>query len=136
MFTDVAALLPANVPSTSLNSHPTFAPSTVPQVVKMPAPTALRNAAPPAEDQAMIESTPLPAEEHGELFDPQALPSDTQPAPQITPRDAGEDEVMADETGRPRFAPAIATPIAFRRELRKVPIPPHRMTPLKNSWPK
>jgi RNA-binding protein PNO1 len=104
----------------------------------MPAPTALRNKSDvPAEDQPMAESTPLPAEEEQtELLDMQALPSDTPAAPQITADAPVDDQVMTDESGRPRFAPAIATPIAFRRELRKVPVPPHRMTPLKNSWPK
>jgi RNA-binding protein PNO1 len=103
----------------------------------MPAPTALRKPEAAVEDQAMVESTPLPAEEETtELVDMQALPADTPSAPQNTSENTGDDQVMTDETGRPRFAPAIATPIAFRRELRKVPIPPHRMTPLKNSWPK
>jgi RNA-binding protein PNO1 len=101
----------------------------------MPAPTALRKQDAPTEDQHMDESTPLPAEESTELLDMQTLPQDAPAAPQNADRTV-EDHVMTDESGRPRFAPAIATPIAFRRELRKVPIPPHRMTPLKNSWPK
>lgn len=41
-----------------------------------------------------------------------------------------------DEEGRPRFAPASAKVDAVRIEHRKVPIPPHRMTPLKTAWPK
>lgn len=107
----------------------------------MPAPTALlRRPEALAEDQAMAESTPLPAEETTELLDMNALPVDSTSAlTQITPETSEnppEDAVMTDETGRPRFAPAKAIPIAFRRELRKVTIPPHRMTPLKNSWPK
>jgi RNA-binding protein PNO1 len=47
-----------------------------------------------------------------------------------------EDTSMTDDSGRPKFAPASAVPLAFRREQRKVPIPPHRMTPLKTAWPK
>ena len=50
--------------------------------------------------------------------------------------EAEADTPMTDEVGRPRFAPAKAVPLAFRREQRKVPIPPHRMTPLKGAWPK
>jgi len=47
-----------------------------------------------------------------------------------------EDMPMTDESGKPKFPAAKSIPLAFRREQRKVPIPPHRMTPLKNSWPK
>jgi RNA-binding protein PNO1 len=41
-----------------------------------------------------------------------------------------------DEEGRPVFTPAKDTPGVYRVEQRKVPIPPHRMTPLKTYWPK
>lgn len=41
-----------------------------------------------------------------------------------------------DEEGRPVFTPAKDTNNAYRVESRKVPVPPHRMTPLKASWPK
>lgn len=41
-----------------------------------------------------------------------------------------------DEEGRPRFAPASKSTDVVRIEHRKVPIPPHRMTPLKAAWPK
>lgn len=45
-------------------------------------------------------------------------------------------EMHIDEEGRPRFAPATASTDAVRQESRKVPIPPHRMSPLKSTWPK
>lgn len=41
-----------------------------------------------------------------------------------------------DEEGRPLFTPETSSNSAYRVETRKVPIPPHRMTPLKASWPK
>ncbi|RKF71380.1 Pre-rRNA-processing protein PNO1 [Golovinomyces cichoracearum] len=41
-----------------------------------------------------------------------------------------------DEEGRPKFLPANVTESQPRIEVRKVPIPPHRMTPLKAVWPK
>ena len=45
--------------------------------------------------------------------------------------------MQIDEEGRPRFAPAQnADDGPHMRESRKIPIPPHRMTPLKNSWDK
>ncbi|KAI5778227.1 hypothetical protein EDC01DRAFT_719448 [Geopyxis carbonaria] len=45
-------------------------------------------------------------------------------------------EIHIDEEGRPRFAPAKQHMDVARAESRKVPVPPHRMTPLKNSWSK
>jgi RNA-binding protein PNO1 len=36
----------------------------------------------------------------------------------------------------PKFAPAVSSPTAIRIENRKVPIPPHRLTPLKATWPR
>jgi RNA-binding protein PNO1 len=41
-----------------------------------------------------------------------------------------------DAEGRPHFAPSTDIPLAMRIETRKVPIPPHRFTPLKAQWPK
>ncbi|KAF2740352.1 Pre-rRNA-processing protein PNO1 [Polyplosphaeria fusca] len=105
----------------------------------MPAPTALlRQPVALAEDLAMAETTPLPAEEETELLDMHTLPSNSasSEAAAQSSETLGEDEVMTDENGRPRFGPAKDIPIAFRRELRKVPIPPHRFSPLKTSWPK
>ena len=40
-----------------------------------------------------------------------------------------------DEEGHTRFSPAKAEN-TIKVEARKVPIPPHRMTPLKSNWPK
>ncbi len=48
----------------------------------------------------------------------------------------GDTEMQIDEEGRPRFAPAKNDDGAKRRESRKIPIPPHRMSPLKAAWPK
>lgn len=41
-----------------------------------------------------------------------------------------------DEEGRPVFTPETSNNSVYRVETRKVPVPPHRMTPLKASWPK
>lgn len=62
-----------------------------------------------------------------------ALPDETTSAAQ----DPSPDTTMTiDETGRPQFPPAANRPAALHKDQRKVPIPPHRMTPLKLSWPK
>ena len=44
--------------------------------------------------------------------------------------------MQIDAEGRPKFAPASTTSLVHRMETRKVPIPPHRMTPLKSAWAK
>ena len=49
---------------------------------------------------------------------------------------AEDTEMHIDEEGRPKFPPAKINDDIHRIDTRKVPIPPHRMTPLKASWPK
>jgi RNA-binding protein PNO1 len=49
---------------------------------------------------------------------------------------AEDAEIHIDEEGRPTFPPAKLSDGPQAAETRKVPIPPHRMTPLKNAWPK
>ncbi|KAF2242577.1 Pre-rRNA-processing protein PNO1 [Trematosphaeria pertusa] len=102
----------------------------------MPAPTALlRKPEALAENQTLApESVPLPADNDVDLLPMEVLPAET---PANAPEAPSEDAPMTtDETGRPKFEPASSIPLAFRREQRKVPVPPHRMTPLKDSWPK
>ncbi|KAI5284618.1 pre-rRNA-processing protein pno1 [Ascosphaera acerosa] len=44
--------------------------------------------------------------------------------------------MVIDEEGRPLFTPMKPAANAHHVETRKVPVPPHRMTPLKATWPK
>ena len=101
----------------------------------MPAPTALqRRPEELANDVAM--SAPHPGDEPteaAELLDMNAVADEVLPD---TNHSSTDDTAMVDESGRPQFAPSKSIPLAFRRETRKVPIPPHRMTPLKGAWPK
>ncbi|KAJ4151351.1 hypothetical protein LMH87_012055 [Akanthomyces muscarius] len=97
----------------------------------MPAPTALKQA----------DETPLPIEatvveqEGGDEFILDASEAVTGEGEFMAPQDHDDDESMAvDEEGRPRFAPAKDIDPVTRVETRKVPIPPHRMTPLKQNW--
>jgi len=105
----------------------------------MPAPTALQRRPEElidnvTEDISMEASAvPLPEDNDAELI---GMDIEPDVAPAFTPEAPTEDTPMTDESGRPRFAPAKSIPLAFRREQRKVPIPPHRMTPLKTAWPK
>ncbi|KAI5957334.1 PNO1 [Candida jiufengensis] len=41
-----------------------------------------------------------------------------------------------DESGKPKFTSESNTNMKVKLESRKVPVPPHRMTPLKNVWTK
>lgn len=45
-------------------------------------------------------------------------------------------EMQVDEEGRPNFPPAKNIQMSAIVETRKVLVPPHRMTPLKTSWPR
>lgn len=100
----------------------------------MPAPTALQRR--PDELAAAVASPSLPGDEPTEatdLIDMDAVADAVLPDATLA---AADDTAMVDESGRPQFAPSKSIPLAFRRETRKVPIPPHRMTPLKTAWPK
>jgi RNA-binding protein PNO1 len=100
----------------------------------MPAPTALqRRPQEFADDVAEASSIALPAETEGELVN---MDIDHVAAADAPAGSAEEDTPMTNESGKPIFPAAKSIPLAFRRETRKVLIPPHRMTPLKSSWPK
>ncbi|KAF2832032.1 Pre-rRNA-processing protein PNO1 [Ophiobolus disseminans] len=104
----------------------------------MPAPTALQRRPEELADNLMedvsIEASavPLPEDNDDELVGLNVEPNATAVAPEAPT----EDTSMTDVSGRPQFPAAKSIPLAFRRETRKVLIPPHRMTPLKAAWPK
>ncbi|KAK1919709.1 pre-rRNA-processing protein pno1 [Pyrenophora teres f. teres] len=100
----------------------------------MPAPTALQRRPEEFAHDVTMEpsSVPLPEETEGELVDMSLDPVAAAQEPEAP----ADDISMTDESGAPKFPVAKSIPLAFRREQRKVPIPPHRMTPLKANWPK
>ncbi|KAI9781397.1 MAG: pre-rRNA-processing protein pno1 [Geoglossum umbratile] len=101
----------------------------------MHAPTALQRR--PEETVDDAENVPLPMEVDDDLLiDPtsSALAETTSiTAPAASENDT---EMHIDEEGRPLFAPAKNTDTPLKVETRKIPIPPHRLSPLKASWPK
>ncbi|KUI53786.1 Pre-rRNA-processing protein PNO1 [Cytospora mali] len=100
----------------------------------MPAPTALK-AAP--QEPAANTNLPTHTEDEEVLLDaPSADPTTTTDDQQQQDETTMQVDDAVDEEGRPRFAPASARSEVVRVEHRKVPIPPHRMTPLKAAWPK
>ncbi|QIW97675.1 hypothetical protein AMS68_003193 [Peltaster fructicola] len=99
----------------------------------MPAPTALQRA-PVQEAQDITQPTTATIEEEGVLINTSNDAAETQTIPQ----EGGEQDTSmdVDSENRPIFAPESSSKAAHRIEERKVRIPPHRMTPLKASWPK
>ncbi|KAK2750252.1 pre-rRNA-processing protein pno1 [Onygenales sp. PD_40] len=104
----------------------------------MPAPTArVRDPEEIADAQSAVAQN-APQYEEDILIDTNAAPP-TEPlpsAPQPQQQAEADSEMQIDEEGRPVFTPATPSESAYRVETRKVPVPPHRMTPLKATWPK
>ncbi|KAJ5860599.1 uncharacterized protein N7529_007909 [Penicillium soppii] len=94
----------------------------------MSAPTALRQEKPEAQPQAVSYD-----QDDEILIDAQAS---NEGVPVNPVAESTEEEMRIDEEGRPVFTPAKDVATAYRIETRKVPVPPHRMTPLKANWPK
>ena len=70
------------------------------------------------------------------MIDAQAS-TEADPSTYAPPAESAQDsEMRIDEEGRPVFTPETSSNSVYRVETRKVPVPPHRMTPLKASWPK
>ncbi|KIW26324.1 pre-rRNA-processing protein PNO1 [Cladophialophora immunda] len=109
----------------------------------MPAPTALQRAPPETIAESADQQPhdiPLPPDSNEENIEVDII---TAPQPESAVTQALEETDTAmqiDEEGRPRFAPASQsgseTTAALRIQSRKVPVPPHRMSPLKQSWGK
>ncbi|THY98999.1 hypothetical protein D6C93_04052 [Aureobasidium pullulans] len=92
----------------------------------MPAPTALQRAD-PEEIAQNLHDTPVVANNE----DDEMLISTTD-APAVQAADQTEEDTAM----TPLFAAEKTTNQQHRSESRKVPVPPHRWTPLKSSWPK
>jgi RNA-binding protein PNO1 len=96
----------------------------------MPAPTALKapTAAEPAPPGADIA---LPVEGEDDVLLDSAAMNSLETSALQPPAASDSNGMEIDEESRPQFAPQKDAPLAHRTETRKVPIPPHRMTPLK-----
>ncbi|KXT06240.1 hypothetical protein AC578_9184 [Pseudocercospora eumusae] len=94
----------------------------------MPAPTALQRAPEDLADETLQDAPPSTAEDEVVLV----TATDDQSA-----ENAEDDTVMeVDAASGALFAPEQPSKSRHRVEERKVRVPPHRMTPLKNEWTK
>ncbi|KAI5197350.1 Pre-rRNA-processing protein PNO1 [Aureobasidium subglaciale] len=95
----------------------------------MPAPTALQRVAPEEITQNLHE-TPSAANDEDEFM------ISTTDAPAVQVADQPSEDTAMTVDSQPLFAAEKATNQVYRAESRKVAVPPHRWTPLKNAWPK
>ncbi|KAL5533054.1 PNO1 [Sanghuangporus sanghuang] len=71
-----------------------------------------------------------PTESEHNVDDDDTLMIDESAAPALNPSDSATDAL----TFEPLSAAAQQAALAKKTEMRRIPIPPHRMTPLKNDW--
>ncbi|KAG7896275.1 hypothetical protein KL908_000789 [Ogataea polymorpha] len=95
----------------------------------MVAPTAVKKeVSEPAEAPTQVKN--IEEDTDTVLIDADA--PETEDKPSRTP-EAG---LVLDESGKPKFQSQAASNMKVKLESRKVAVPPHRMSPLKNAWPK
>lgn len=77
------------------------------------------------------------------LIDTNAIPTTTvedqdqsEPSNSLTIQQGETTELQLDESGKPKFSATSKSNMKVKLESRKVAVPPHRMTPLKNVWSK
>lgn len=98
----------------------------------MPAPTALQR----APEALSIEETRHDAAQSA-TEDPDTIITTSLEPSQDEQATTEDMDLDSESTTQPAlFSPEKASTTARRVEERKIRIPPHRMTPLKNSWPK
>lgn len=99
----------------------------------MPAPTALLK---PVADNAPPANILPPEPDNDESFALEGmndLPESSVVQAPITAQD--EEMEIVDEEDRPHFPQVQNDDGSFRVQSRKVPVPPHRFSPLKSNWP-
>jgi RNA-binding protein PNO1 len=106
--------------------------------ITMPAPTALQRApdALAQEEEVAMTEAPMEEEVGGVLLDPSATEETAATALHVQePTNDTDAPMQIDEEGRPKFAPAKDTSLGLSKvETRKIAVPPHRFSPLKNNW--
>lgn len=103
---------------------------------RMPAPTALQRAPEALANELAVHDAPTSTTT--EVDDDIMITTTDQPTELSQPTSSSNPPDMdSEQPTTSLFAPETpSTTSAFRREERKIRIPPHRMTPLKTSWPR
>ncbi|KAI9728943.1 MAG: pre-rRNA-processing protein pno1 [Chrysothrix sp. TS-e1954] len=97
----------------------------------MPAPTALLRAPEQLADET-AKTRDIAAQVDDITLHDTAPHNDSA----VAQTNGDQDAMLVDAEDRPVFAPEVTRKSAFRIEQRSVAVPPHRMSPLKASWPK
>ncbi|WPK27610.1 hypothetical protein PUMCH_005006 [Australozyma saopauloensis] len=99
----------------------------------MVAPTAAKIAQKPVvveqEDETLIDTTAIPMQS-------EVAPQEDEAMEEVEKTSEADQKVVLDESGKPKFSAAAKSGMKVKLESRKVAVPPHRMTPLKNTWMK
>ncbi|CAD1807940.1 Pre-rRNA-processing protein PNO1 domain protein [Candida parapsilosis] len=101
----------------------------------MSAPTALKRVEEPQNVQEVHDVPP----QGNEVENDDEMLIDTENVPSHELQQQGKADaqtVELDESGKPKFSGEAQSNMKVKLESRKVPVPPHRMTPLKNVWTK
>ncbi|RYC62861.1 hypothetical protein CHU98_g3346 [Xylaria longipes] len=97
----------------------------------MPAPTAPLK---PVVDDAPPTNVALPGTDDDQEFALDGM-NDLPESSAIQAPLTAEDMEIVDEEDRPRFPQVQNDDGSFRIQSRKIPVPPHRFSPLKSNWP-
>jgi RNA-binding protein PNO1 len=100
----------------------------------MPAPTALQRAPEAFSSEQATHDPPATTTENGQTLTLPTLPDPSEQAEQLQNQDTDMDAEPSQPSAL--FSPEKTSKLAHKTETRQVRIPPHRMTPLKSSWPK
>ncbi|KAL1304917.1 hypothetical protein AAFC00_003832 [Neodothiora populina] len=100
----------------------------------MPAPTALLRRPEELAIEEAVHDAPQSAVDEDSFMISTNTTAPSQDAPAVQqPQDT---DMQIDSAERPLFNPENTIAQVHRSETRKVSVPPHRMTPLKNAWAK
>jgi RNA-binding protein PNO1 len=98
----------------------------------MSAPTARLD-----KQAAVVVTAPQPEDEDDVLLIDAAGSLADEAAPQQDEQiDSGDKDVVMDEEGRPKFSSVANNNQKIKKEMRSIPVPPHRFSPLKTCWTK
>lgn len=91
--------------------------------------TSAKHVAAEEPEEMLINTTSIPTKS-------ETAPINDEEMENTEETDGPIQKVVLNESGKPKFAAATKSGMKVKLESRKVAVPPHRMTPLKNTWMK